>query len=1148
MNYKILLLAISIILSLGLSAQFGNQLFSNNDKLRSGEETAIASKDLRFDGTRPAVLPLYTIDLLDFKLPITLSYDHTGVKIADIASWVGLKWTLNAGGKITREVKSLPDESEGGRMLYPNMYSSIKNLINENSHQKLLNSFYHSDLEADIFSFEFNGTSGKFFIDSGEVRLIPFQNIKIEPYISSLPYNQISLDSFRITDEAGTQYFFSSVDEDLFEIHGDIFEDYSNPYGYNIYDTTRYKAAWHLTQVVLPMGNIINFFYSDEDYTQFHPPVTKKRGVLPYSQDAFTATSIRKYSKRLNRIENENIQILFQTQDNQRLDLQGAYALDKVTVYYKPTMKKIKEFSFKFHYYGNNQFESFSYGAMSLGDTNRRLMLDTIYELSTDPNRNGKKLLYSFEYDESRVLPAKYSMQKDLWGYYNANQSPNYGFPTIYINPNKSGLKKFSVFNLSNHDFTLEGADRFPNPDVITLGSLKRINFETGGYKRFEYECNDFNYEGYNFKGFGLRLRKTTLFDGVDESNNIITTYTYRSQHDTTISSGSVFNLPVFASVENSHGYMAGYDFLHPSHYAQDEIEFYQRFLTISSDQINHNGSGDIDFGYSEINEHFGDGSRIHYRFSVPGRYNQQNDTSDCDEYNGYCDSLFKRSTTYYCIGQNSTGQTPDLKGIDTLNNPIPFNIGINYDWNRGLLLEKTFLNSNQSKVQKHIFKYKLYYPKFNNKPYYIAGLKFADSDNWKLDSLGGTVPAKWPLFSPVIFFSRYENIANVSKVLDSSIVVTYAKDDTIRTLSQVTAYEYGGYLHCSPTLITTVDSKGNIHSKELTYAFDLLKPGNLPRSQYNKTNAPHKGFLGLLAKHNNALIFERDFVKPYGSVQEFQTFGKYTDYDGDLTPYCYCYDDFGLVVPLTRKIFNNDSPTLKTPISNFVDNINGGYLTDNNYGLQYVFGPYNSAGRLLTEAKYNKLNSYIWGYNNQYPIATVTNATHNAIAYTSFETSDKGNWVYDQSNIVYDTSSPMGTYAYLLGPGKSIYFSLTNPIYNTMVTYWGKNGPYSISGTDRVNTGATVNGWTYYEHEIGYSTSLKIASFNGLVDELRLYPKGSKMTTYVYNPLIGVSASCNEQNKISHFEYDEYGRLISIRDSERNILKAYQYKNTYED
>ena len=54
-------------------------------------------------------IPIYTLNTGDYELPISISYHASGIKVLDVSGPVGLGWTLNAGGVITRTVCGAPD-------------------------------------------------------------------------------------------------------------------------------------------------------------------------------------------------------------------------------------------------------------------------------------------------------------------------------------------------------------------------------------------------------------------------------------------------------------------------------------------------------------------------------------------------------------------------------------------------------------------------------------------------------------------------------------------------------------------------------------------------------------------------------------------------------------------------------------------------------------------------------------------------------------------------------------------------------------------------------------------------------------------------------------------------------------------------------
>lgn len=120
-------------------------------------------------------VPLYTIKEGPLTLPISLSYHAGGIKVQEPASWVGTGWALNAGGIITRTIVGAPDESgttiamkghfsDYGYSSYLITGSVVGNSStmrpgpNDNA---IANAFY--DGEPDLFFFNFNGYSGKFF-------------------------------------------------------------------------------------------------------------------------------------------------------------------------------------------------------------------------------------------------------------------------------------------------------------------------------------------------------------------------------------------------------------------------------------------------------------------------------------------------------------------------------------------------------------------------------------------------------------------------------------------------------------------------------------------------------------------------------------------------------------------------------------------------------------------------------------------------------------------------------------------------------------------------------------------------------------------------------------------------------------------------
>ena len=114
------------------------------------------------------------------------------------------------------------------------------------------------------------------------------------------------------------------------------------------------------------------------------------------------------------------------------------------------------------------------------------------------------------------------------------------------------------------------------------------------------------------------------------------------------------------------------------------------------------------------------------------------------------------------------------------------------------------------------------------------------------------------------------------------------------------------------------------------------------------------------------------------------------------------------------------------------------------------------------------------------------------------------------------------------------------------IVSYWIHSGSISVStntGSATGISGTSINGWTYYEHLLpASSTQVTLTSGSANIDELRLFPKDALMTTYTYNPLVGITSQCTPDNKFAFYEYDGLTRLVNIKDQYGNILKNYKY------
>jgi YD repeat-containing protein len=187
-------------------------------------------------------------------------------------------------------------------------------------------------------------------------------------------------------------------------------------------------------------------------------------------------------------------------------------------------------------------------------------------------------------------------------------------------------------------------------------------------------------------------------------------------------------------------------------------------------------------------------------------------------------------------------------------------------------------------------------------------------------------------------------------------------------------------------------------------------------------------------------------------------------------------------------------------------------------------------------------VQSYLYDYQHQYPIAQAANAAPSSIAYTSFEADGGGNWQIPDTTRNRSVTALTGTLCYNLTGANAVSRNGLSSGIVYIVSYWSlSGGNITVNGT--VGTAKmTIGSWTYYEASVSGATSVTVSG-PGTIDELRLFPKGSLMTTLTYAPLIGVTSQCDPSGKINYFNYDGLGRLRSIRDQYGNILKRYDYQ-----
>jgi hypothetical protein len=184
-------------------------------------------------------------------------------------------------------------------------------------------------------------------------------------------------------------------------------------------------------------------------------------------------------------------------------------------------------------------------------------------------------------------------------------------------------------------------------------------------------------------------------------------------------------------------------------------------------------------------------------------------------------------------------------------------------------------------------------------------------------------------------------------------------------------------------------------------------------------------------------------------------------------------------------------------------------------YERRLKYNDYDDKGNILSISKEDDIKySYIWGYNQSYPIAEIMNSSDTNVFYTSFEETDGNSNNGDSYTGKLSRTNGFSKYLSDLSVGQYI------------LSYSKKNG----------------NNWDLEVDTVIVTNGQYTINISGQVDEVRFYPINARMTTYTYKPLVGMTSKTDQNNITTYYEYDLIGRLEYIRDNNRKILKHIEY------
>ncbi|WP_143092562.1 putative Ig domain-containing protein [Arsenicibacter rosenii] len=654
-----------------------------------------------YTGTPNIQIPLYELAGVELKLPLSLSYRASGIRVDENASWVGLGWSLEAGGVITRTVRDKAEfEANATRAVLP--------LSTNTSSFNQLQSINYLDFEADIFHYNFMGYSGSFVFDAtGKPKFSNTTNFSVTYKAPSSPDYQ---SGFIIVTDNGNTFEFKAT------------------------ETTSTGAssvtAWFLTKVTSASEKeTILFSYTEEIYS-YNTPIRFSKMITPngtgsfllpkgYSEEPRIHYGVYIAGKRLSQITFQGlgtVEFIPSIENRKDLSMQNAaYSakyLDEIRIKDINGTQK-KRFDLEYEFVKTNDTYPGTSGAIcttpeSCTYLNYRLYLSALKDISDPALSNPPTYRFGY-YDRTPQgedrLPHRVSAAQDHWGYFNGrnyNQDlwPGFCGPFGSADPNfRLNLCYPGAGTTSLALWQVGRANREPAFPASRYGSLQKITYPTGGQSEFIYEPHQYQSIGstavtqptsdelycfgielpQHYAG-GLRIKE--IINRIDGLPVKQTEYQYE---DGVLRAKPHYYTYFHYPYTTGTGYRKSF---YPNCSQPTQEAEFHLFAEVNSGMVTDHGyRGGTHIGYGKVTEK---------QFSL---------VNNARVYNGQTIYEYSTEKTYptgptsgdnitYVFSYNSTSIT-DSDIIPITNQYFwPYFPGRNWDWAHGQLLKKTVKNT----------------------------------------------------------------------------------------------------------------------------------------------------------------------------------------------------------------------------------------------------------------------------------------------------------------------------------------------------------------------------------------------------------------------------------------------------------------------
>lgn len=1171
------ILPITLLLSTGLNAQESiDQLqvpSPNVTSLGKYVDTPVGY----YTGIPSITIPVHTIQAKEFSLPVQLSYHAGGIKVSEEASWVGLGWSLMAGGAITRSIRGLDDFGSGGypfvqnTFLVPDQDNNINMLVAESNRSQAVSEFLDhkngiTDAEPDIFYFNFAGFSGKFFFEKcgtciGNEMVPVLQNDDNLDVI----YNK-NTQNWTVTDVYGNQYILGTKEQTEQKSQTTDYELPSHLVPVNYVHNGPKTTSWFLDEIITNKGEVIYFDYNDPPYTNNDTPIYTSQSQLSRSQKitrlldlsfegcpgTHSGCSISNssnfgnyqivHSAHLsfrNDVYLEKIRFpngVLEFEKSPRIDIKkytlGTVAdpqkLVKIKLYQSNNSIPIKTWELHQSYFQKAAPEITEY---------YRLKLDSLSIKSI--NEEKELPPYTFKYFESKV-PSKLTKDVDHWGYFNnaGNDSrPDWG------NPPGSGNKGTMIPTITYGDKTYNGANREVNFEMAKTFTLNEISFPTGGKHSYSYESNEY----YNLNPVTeVIIKSEPLFPS-------ITTCETEAEGSVVCTSNAPEKIIEFEvtnnMVNNSPTREEGYIIANFNFYIDGNINGCSNNsnLPLEGEELAHV------YPISQPGANFTGSTTL--RINYPNKTDLPYGCFENTDYYEYDSSFDSR-----CTNVNDTGCSRDLSRVALVPGwyRLKLNAKRNYleSFAEAFFEQEEIITNDGNQLGGGLRVSKITLDSGNDIPKIVKAYEYALDD--KVQSSG-------VLMSPPLYFKTNTYFEDITAAFNSCVITcSYAgkfieaTSNSISPLSNSAKGNFVGYTNVKEYF--SENGKDNGYNE---YVFnnlpDVLDPfivipglPTLPNlnngllkdvyvydssdkkkrwEHYTYSLDGQENILKGLTIHDTYIpsqseIYIVNFSHFYDiNYQWYKMTSKETiDYDENQNP---------LVTRKQNYVYNSNN---KLPRS-ISEDINEGdvsktiqtlYEYAQDFGTigtsfgsdilrdRKMFGQVLREKRLFNDVEIFQKENYYDLINNNALVSEIKvypKGIDNADIFTNIK--------YDQysnaSEILREDSTP------------------TSAI-------WGYDHQYVVAKVHHASLTDIESTLTAVELSNIESGSYDEDTMRSILNKIRIGLPDAMVTTYTYDPLIGVTSITDPRGYTIYYEYDDFNRLKAVKDAQGNLVEDYEY------